>query len=80
MQTTNDWYIRNQWIYRNQKPQQIEELDKHIIGQRSAKVALAIVSAGQNARLKRCEIQPKKHTNDWPIKVVKPNLPENWRN
>ena len=54
----NDLDTRNQWIYRSPKPQQIvEELDKHIIGQRSAKVALAIALRNRaecNCR-KRCK-------------------------
>ena len=54
------------------KPQQIvEELDKHIIGQRSAKVALAIALRNRWRRMQlpeemQAEIQPKNiHTNDW---------------
>ncbi len=48
-----------------QKPQQIvEELDKHIIGQRSAKVALAIALRNRWRRMQLPE-EMQAHTNDW---------------
>ena len=71
---------RNQWIIEVQKPQQIvEELDKHIIGQRSAKVALAIALRNRWRRMQlpeemQAEIQPKNILMIGPTGVGKTEL------
>ena len=63
-----------------QKPQQIvEELDKHIIGQRSAKVALAIALRNRWRRMQlpeemQAEIQPKNILMIGPTGVGKTEL------